>query len=290
MSDLLQALLNGVVSGTLLALPALGFSAIFAVLRYTNFAIGGIATLGAYAAWGANTALGLPLAPALVAAFLVGGLVALAVEWGAVRGAANGGALRMAIASLAAGIVLENVARFLFGNSPQGFDLPFLRDIRFGDVRVGPGQLQALGIAVAIMLASLAVLRLTRLGRAMRAVADNPDLARLRGVNPVTVTVVAVFAGGAFAGVGGALAASDTLLDPLSGTRLLLPVFAACVLGGLGSLPGAIAGAVVLGIAEELTAAYLSPSYRQAVGFLAILLVLTLRPGGLLSARAPRTA
>ena len=286
---MLQVLLNGVVSGTLLALPALGFSAIFAVLGYTNFAIGGLATVGAYAAWAVNTGLHWPLAPALVAALLGGGAAALLVEWAAVRSAAGGGALRMAIASLAAGIVLENVARFAFGNDPLGFDLPFLRDIRLGPVRVGPGQLQALGLAVLLMAGSFAVLHLTSLGRAMRAVADNPDLARLRGVHPGRIAAMAVFAGGGLAGVGGALAASDTLLDPLAGARLLLPVFAAAVLGGLGSLPGAVLGALLLGIAEELTAAYLSPAYRQAVGFLAILLVLTLRPAGL-TGRAVRAS
>ena len=286
--DLLQAVLNGVVSGTLLALPALGFSVVFAVRRYANFAVGGMATTGAYAAWAANTGFHLPLAPSLVASVLAGGLVALAVEWAAVRGA--GTTLRMAIASLAAGIVIENAARFLFGNDAQGFDLPFLRDIRLGPVRIGPGQVQALGLAVLLMLVLLAVLRLTRFGRAVRAVADNEELARLRGVFPGRVAAAAVFAGGALAGVGGALAASDTLLDPLSGTRLLLPVFAAAVLGGLGSLPGAVAGALLLGVAEDLTAAFVSPAYREGVGFLVILLVLTVRPGGLLAVRPVRVS
>ena len=285
---LLQAVLNGLVSGTLLALPALGFSTIFAVQRYANFAVGGMATAGAYAAWAANTGLHLPLPPALAAALLAGGSVALGVEWLAVRGA--GTPLRMAIASLAAGIVLENAARFAFGNDAQGFDLPFQRDLRLGPVRVGPGQIEALALSVALMIAAWAALRQTRLGRAMRAVADNPELARLRGVFPGRVAAVAVFAGGGLAGVGGALAASDTLLDPLSGSRLLLPVFAAAVLGGLGSLPGALAGALVLGVAEDLTAAFLSPAYREGVGFLVILLVLTVRPGGLFAVPAVRAA
>ena len=287
-ADLLQAVLNGLVSGTLLALPALGFSVIFAVRRYANFALGGVATAGAYAAWAANTQWHLPLAPSLLAALLAGGAVALLVEGLAVRGA--GTPLRMAIASLAAGIVLENAARFLFGNDAQPFDLPFQRDIRIGPVRIGPGQVEDLALCLLLMLVALALLRLTPLGRAMRAVADNPELARLRGVFPGRVAAVAVFAGGALAGVGGALASADTLLDPLAGTRLLLPVFAAAVLGGLGSLPGAVAGALVLGIAEDLTAAFISPAYREGVGFLAILLVLTIRPGGLLAVRAVRAA
>ena len=284
---MLQVLVNGVISGTLLALPALGFSAIFAVLRVTNFALGGFATAGAYAAWAANTGLHLPLAPALLAALIGGGVCALLVEWAAVRGT-KGSTVRVAITTLAAGIVIENLFRFAFGNDPLGFDLPFQRDIRFGALRVGPSQLQALALAIVLMAAALLVLRTTRLGRAMRAVADNPDLARLRGARPNQVAALAVFVGGGFAGVGGALVAADTLLDPLSGTRLLLPVFAAAVLGGLGSLPGAVLGALVLGIAEEATAAFISPTYRQGIGFLVILLVLTVRPGGLLAGRAAR--
>ncbi len=119
----------------------------------------------------------------------------------------------------------------------------------------------------------------------MRATADNPDLARLKGVQPALVAVVAVAVGGGLAGVGGMLVALDTAADPLTGFRLILSIFAAAVLGGLGSIPGAVAGALIIGIAEELTVLLIAPNYRTAIGFLAILLVLTARPGGLMGER-----
>src|SRR5215210_7623694 len=117
----LQALLNGLVSGTLLAAPAIGFSAIFAVLRYPNFAIGALATVGAYAGWVANVQLGLPLEPALLFAFA------------------------------GAGVVLENVVRFAFGNDLRGYDLPLLRDWRFGEFRIGPQQVENFALALGLM-------------------------------------------------------------------------------------------------------------------------------------------
>lgn len=281
LASLVQAVLNGVVSGTILAVPAIGFTAIFAVLRYPNFAVGAIATAGAYAGWIANTTLGFGLEWSLVAAFAGAGFAALVIEWGAIRPLEPAGALMMAIASLAAGIVVENMIRFAFGNDPRGFDTPLLRDIRFWDLRVSPQQIENLVVALVIMAALWAALNFTRMGRAMRAIADNPDLARLKGVDPTVVAAVTVAVGGGLAGVGGMLVALDTAADPLTGFRLILSVFAAAVLGGLGSIPGAVAGALIIGVAEEMTVLLIAPNYRLAIGFAIILVILTFRPGGL---------
>jgi branched-subunit amino acid ABC-type transport system permease component len=283
---ILQALVNGVISGVILAVPAIGFSAIFAVLNYPNFAIGALATVGAYGGWVANTALGWPLEVSLLAAFAAAALVGVAVEWLAVRPLEKSGALMMAIASLAAAIVLENAVRFTWGNALRGYDLPMLRDMIFSGIRIGPQQLENFGIALGAMAALWAFLALTPLGRAMRAVADNPELARLRGVDPVRIAVVTVAIGAGLAGMGGMLIGLDTSIDPLTGPRLVLAIFAAAVLGGLGSIPGAVLGALVIGMAEEMTVLLISPSYRSVVGFVVILLVLTVRPAGLFGARA----
>ena len=217
----LQALLNGLVSGTLLAVPAIGFSAIFAVLRYPNFAIGALATVGAYAGWVANVQLGLPLELALLFAFAGAGVVGLATEWIAIRPLEKAGPLMMAIASLAAGVLLENVVRFAFGNDLRGYDLPLLRDWRFGEFRIGPQQVENFALALGLMALVWLVLGFTRMGRAMRAVADNPDLARLKGVEPGLVAAVSVFAGAGLAGAGlagagGMLVGLDTSIDPLT--------------------------------------------------------------------------
>jgi branched-chain amino acid transport system permease protein len=191
-----------------------------------------------------------------------------------------------AIASVALTIVLENLVRFAFGNDLRGYDLPVLRDWRFGALRVGPQELQnaiAAGIAMAALFLFLA---LTRTGKMMRAVADNPTLASLKGINADTVARLASFVGMGLAGFGGMLLGLDTSIDPLTGFRVVLSVFAAAVVGGLGSIPGAVAGAFVVGIGEEISLLVLDPSYRSAVGFVAILAVLSLRPRGLLGERA----
>lgn len=283
---LIQALINGVIAGTILAVPALGFTAIFAVLNYPNFAIGALATVGAYAGWIGNTVFGLPMMAALPLAFAAAAVAGLALQWAAVKPLESAGALMMAIASLAAGLVIENMLRFGFGNDLRGFDLPLLRDWRFGEFRVGPQQVQNFGLALACMALLWAFLRYSRTGRAMRAVADNRDLALLRGVDPARVAAVTVAVGAGLAGMGGMLVGLDTSVDPLTGTRLVLSIFAAAVLGGLGSIPGAVTGAIAIGLAEELAVLAFSPAYRLVVGFVAILVVLTLRPAGIFGARA----
>lgn len=283
---LVQALINGVIAGTILAVPALGFTAIFAVLNYPNFAIGALATVGAYAGWVGNAVFGLPMVGALVLAFIVAGLAGLLVQWVAVKPLEKASALMMAIASLAAGLVLENALRFAFGNDLRGYDLPLLRDWFFGEYRVGPQQVQNFAMALAAMALLWAFLRFSRTGRAMRAVADNRDLALLRGVDPVRVAAVTVAVGAGLAGMGGMLIGLDTSVDPLVGNRLVLSIFAAAVLGGLGSIPGAVVGAIAIGMAEEVSVIAFNPAYRLVVGFVVILAVLTLRPAGLFGARA----
>jgi len=286
MTQLLQALINGVMAGTLIAVPAIGFSAIFAVLRFPNFAIASYATIGAFAAWWANTALALPILPSVLVAFALTGIVGVVAEEASLKRLRGNGALIVAIASIALNLVLENIVRFFFGNEMRGYDLPIARDIRFWDLRIGPQQLQSLGFAVAIMAAVFLFLRYTRFGKAMRAVADNPDLARLKGIDPARIAIATIFLGAGLSGVGGVLIGLDTTIDPLTGYRVLLSVFAAAVLGGLGSIPGAVIGALSLGIAEELALLVAPASYRTGVGFIAILLMLTFRPRGILGERA----
>jgi branched-subunit amino acid ABC-type transport system permease component len=285
LSLVVQALINGLVSGTLLAVPAIGFTAMFAVLRFPNFAVSGIATLGAFAGYVAYGA-GFELVGSLAVAFVVAGIVGLGLDRTAHLPLVKQGALPAAIASIASGLVLENVVRLGFGNDLRGFDRPIARDMRFGDLRVSPQQLETMGIALAIMLAVFAALAFTRIGKAMRASADNPELAALKGIRPRRVAMMASFVGMGLVGIGGMLLGLDSSIDPLTGTRILLSIFAAAVLGGLGSAPGAVLGAFTIGIAEELSVLVVGSQYRSAVGFFAILIVLTLRPRGLLGERA----
>jgi branched-subunit amino acid ABC-type transport system permease component len=286
MSLVLQAILNGLMTGTLIAVPAIGFTAIFAVLRYPSFAVAAYITIGGFAGWFANSQWGAGVLPALAIAFVIAGAVGVAAEEGALRRLRPAGALTVAIATIAVNQILENITRFFFGNDLRGYDLPLKADLRFWDLRVGPQQIENVVLAVLVMAAVFGFLRFTRFGKAMRAVADNVDLARLKGIAPQKVAVTTLFLGAGLSGIGGVLLAVDTSIDPLAGARILLTVFAAAVLGGLGSIPGAVVGAFAVGIAEELSLLVVPATYRTAIGFAAILLMLTFRPRGILGERA----
>jgi branched-chain amino acid transport system permease protein len=274
------------MEGAVLAVPAIGFNAIYAVLRFANFAVGSIATVGAFAGWWANTALGWPIAPSLLAAFAVAGLIGVVADEAALRPLRPSGALVTTIASVALAIILENALRFVFGNDPRGFDLPVYRDWRGFGLHVGPQQMRDAGAAVVAMAALFGFLAFTRAGKTMRAVADNPMLASLKGIDAVRIGRIASFVGLGLVAFGGTLIALDTQVDPLTGFRVLLSIFAAAVVGGLGSIPGAVAGAFLIGIGEEMSLLVLPATYRGAVGFLAILLMLSFRPAGILGQRA----
>jgi branched-subunit amino acid ABC-type transport system permease component len=265
--------------------PAIGFTAMFAVLRFPNFAVSGMATLGAFAGYLVYGAVGSVVA-ALVVAFAAAGAVGLFFDKTAHLPLVKQGALPAAIASIASGLVLENVVRLGFGNDPRGYDRPIARDVRLGDLRISPQQLETMGIALVVMLLVFAALGFTRIGKAMRASADNPELAALKGIRPQRVAAMASFVGMGLVGIGGMLLGLDSSIDPLTGTRILLSMFAAAVLGGLGSVPGAVLGAFLIGIAEELSVLVFGSPYRSAVGFFAILIMLSIRPRGLLGERA----
>ncbi len=285
LTDIVQAVVNGLLSGALIAVPAIGFTTIFAVLRFPDFAVAAYASIGAFAGWWVNVRLGLGVLPVLAAGFLAAALLGTAAEHVALRPLRPAGALTTAIGSIALNLVLENAIRFLFGSDLRGFDLPLEQDVAFGPIRVGPQQLQDLGLAFLVLACVFAFLRFSRFGRAMRAVADNPDLARLKGIDPARIAIAAIILGAGLSGVGGVLIGFDTSIDPLTGYRVLLSVFAAAVLGGLGSIQGAVLGALALGVAEEVALLAVPPTYRGAIGFAAILVMLTFRPRGLLGDR-----
>jgi len=284
--EVLQLILNGVMSGTVLAVPAIGLTAIFAVLRFTNFALASHMTIGAFAGFVANVTLAWPIVPSLLAAFVVAGLVGVATDEVILKPFRAAGFITTAIGSIALTIALENCVRFVFGNELRGYDLPIRRDWVVGGLRVGPQQVENLVIAVIAMALLFAFLSFTRTGKAMRAVADNPMLASIKGINADMVARLVSFVAMGLAGLGGMLIGLDTTIDPLTGFRSMLSIFAAAVVGGLGSIPGAVVGALTVGIGEELSLLFLSPNYRSVVGFLTILLVLIFRPRGILGQRA----
>ncbi len=286
LENVTQLVLNGLMAGTILAIPAIGLTAIYAVLRFPNFSLASHATVGAFAGWIANIVFGLSIVPSLGFAFLIAGLVGIATDEFVLRPFRRAGFVTTAIGSIALTVAIENLLRMIFGNDLREYDLPIARDWRFAGLHVGPQQVENMAISLVVMAAVFAFLAFTRAGKAMRAVADNPSLARIKGVDAVRVARIVSFVGMGLAGVGGMLIGLDTTIDPLTGFRVILSIFAAAVVGGLGSIPGAVLGALTVSVGEELCLLILTPNYRSVIGFLAILLVLIVRPSGLLGQRA----
>jgi branched-subunit amino acid ABC-type transport system permease component len=285
MPPVAQYLFNGLVTGGILALPAVAFSVLWKLLRFPNFAVGAYLTIGAFAALVANHGLGWRIEWAWLVALGVTGGVAWAVDRAAFRPMRDRRPFALAIASIGVAFVLENAVRFVWGNDYRSYDVPVTRALVWAGLRVGREQLTILGVTVPLVLLLQAFLGWTRLGIAMRATADNPPLARVKGLPTERIVGLASFGGGALAGGAGVFLGLDTTIDPLLGTGLIIAVFAAAILGGIGSAPGALLGAVIVGVMEETSTILIPPTYKSAVGFAMILLMLLVRPQGLTGRR-----
>jgi len=286
MPPLAQYVFNGLVTGGILALPAVAFSLLWRLLRFPNFAVSTYLTVGAYVALMLNQGLRVPLGLAWLGALVGTGAVALAVDRVAFRPMRERRPFSLAIASIGVAFVLENVVRFVWSNDFRSYDVPVTRALSVVGLRIGRDQLLILGVAVALMALAQALLLGTRLGIAMRATADNPLLAAVKGVPTEKVISVATLGGGALAGGAGVFLGLDASIDPLMGAGLIISVFAAAILGGVGSAPGALLGALIVGIVEEAGTLVVPPTYKTAIGFVIILVVLLVRPTGLAGARA----
>jgi branched-chain amino acid transport system permease protein len=280
-----QLVANGVMAGAVLAVPAIGFTTIYAVLRFANFATAAHMAVGAFAGYVLNAWLGLPAWTAVLGAFTCAAAIGIATDHVALRPLRGYSALTIAIASIALNVMIESALRFAFGGEPRNYAIPLQRDWAFGPVHVGPQQVQNAVMATVAMVVLFSFLLLTTTGRAMRAVADNPMLADSKGIDPDRMARLSVGVGMGLCGVGGMLVGLDTSIDPLVGFRSILSVFAAAVVGGLGSIPGAVVGALAIGLSEELSLMVLPAAYKAAIGFFGIVTILTLRPRGLLGAR-----
>jgi branched-chain amino acid transport system permease protein len=286
MPPIAQYVFNGLVTGGILALPAIAFSLLWRLLRFPNFAVSTYLTVGAYTALVLNQSARTSIALAWLGALVVTGVVALVVDRVAFRPLRARRPFSLAIASIGVAFVLENLVRFTWGNDFRSYDVPVTRGMSVAGLLVGRDQLVILAVATALMALAQTFLRRTRLGIAMRATADNPLLAAVKGVPTERVIALATLGGGALAGGAGVFLGLDASIDPLMGGGLIISVFAAVILGGIGSAPGALAGALIVGVMEEVGTLAVPPTYKTAIGFAIIVAVLLVRPTGLAGARA----
>jgi branched-chain amino acid transport system permease protein len=290
----LQQILNGLQLGALYALVALGYTLVYGVVRLINFAHGDFTMVGAYAAYGAFFLLGARAAGPgagllFLAAMAAGGAAAWAADRFAYRPLRHRPKLSALVTALGVSLLLEHTASALpcIGPTPRAFpELLPPRAFSLGPARVSIHMLLDLGVAALLMAGLALLIHRTALGRAMRAVAHDREAAMLMGVDVERVIPWTFLLGGALAGAAGLLAgAAYPRIHPFMGLLPGLKAFIAAVLGGIGSVPGAVLGALVLGLAETFAAAWNSIA-GEGIAFLLLILVLLLRPRGLMGERS----
>src|SRR4030042_910868 len=277
----LQFVVNGIVSGGILALPAIAFSLLYGILRFPNFAIGTYITVGGLIAYEANVILKLPIPIAFLLTMFLCGLLGVGVDQLAFRPMRQRRPLTLAIVSIGVSFVLENIARFIWGNELKSYNLPVLRSMVWGGIRIGKEQLVILFVSLIFMALAQLLIKYSRLGKAMRAVADNPMLASVKGIDSEGIILRNSYLGAALTGAAGVMVGIDTAIDPTMGFKLILSIFASAILGGIGSATTAVGGAFWVGLAEEVSIIWLPATYKSAIGFAMIVLVLLFRPAGL---------
>jgi branched-subunit amino acid ABC-type transport system permease component len=278
---MLQTTFNGLISGVIMTLPALAVTLLFGVLKFPNFAIGAMMTVAAYLVFALNAQLGWPLLAATGAVAIAFGVVCIGIDQLTFKPLRGRTGITLMVASLGLGFILENLARFAYGNTARSFAIELARPFRFFDIRMNREQMLTFAISAAAMVAMWLLLTRSPIGRAMRAVADNPQLALVRGIESERVIRWTWFIAGMLLAVGGVLIGMDRALEPQMGSNYLVGVFAAAILGGLGSPLGAFVGALGIGVASELSTLVMPPNYRIGIPLAAIALVLVFRPQGL---------
>jgi branched-chain amino acid transport system permease protein len=282
-----QGLLSGVLFGGVYSLMAVGLTLIFGVMRVVNFAHGDMMVWGMYLAWLLATRLGIDpaLGFAVCAAALFG--LGMAVQRGLVDRLGAAPHEMQILLLLGVALVLENAALMAFGPDPQRVRSPLAAaTLWLGPVFVDVARLVAFAMALLLTGALWLFLRRTDLGRTMRATADNPYGALVVGTDVRRVSAVAFGIGAACVGAAGALVSPILPFSPSAGLSASVTSFNIVIIGGMGSLPGAFAGGLLVSVAESLGAVFLSPSMKELVSFGLLILILLFRPAGLFGRRA----
>jgi neutral amino acid transport system permease protein len=288
-AELQQLIANGLVTGSVIAIAAVGVSLVYGILRIVNFAHGELLTLGAYAAVLANVRWHERMLISTLVAIGATALLAVALEFALWRPMRRKGAgfMSLFIVSIGLALVLRHLLFLIAGAEPRSYLVDPFKVYAFGEVRLPGAQGLAVVLAViGIVLVGLLLAR-TAVGRSMRALSDDATLASIAGVNVDRVVVVTWVLAGALAGLGGVLQGLVQFsFTPSMGFSLLLPIFAAVVLGGIGSAYGALLGGLALGLAMEVSTwtslrGGIEPVYKPVVAFVVLVLALLLRPNGL---------
>ncbi len=276
-----QLIINGIALGSIIALAAVGLTLTYGILKLSNFAHGDFMTLGAYLTWVTNQAgVNVWLSMIVGMAGTVGGmLLSEKILWQPMR-RQRASATTLIIISIGLSLFLRNGIIFIWGSNNQSYNLPVAEAIDLFGLKVKYSSLIILFVSMMAMVALHFLLQNTKIGKAMRAVADDPDLAQVTGINVEQVVLWTWIITGVLTALAGSLFGLNAV-RPSMGWFLILPMFASVILGGIGNPYGAIAGAFIIGIAQELAVPVVGSEYKLAIALLVMVLTLFFKPQGL---------
>lgn len=276
----LQLVLNGFVQGLVIGLGALAITLVFGIARFANAGTGDFLTAGAYGALSAHKATGSFILAGL-AGVAVSAVVSLLAYLLVFRRLMGRSAMALLLSSIGVAFTLQAAHGLIFGHSQYVFQVPLARPYVFWGLRVSALDLSLMATAALALALVFGILHFTSIGRQMRAVADNQELARVSGIRVGRVMTTLWLLTGAISAVAGIILGIKTVVIPEAGWSMLLPIFSAAILGGIGSPAGAIVAGVLLGVAQELSTPFVGFTYKIALAFVVMLFVLLVRPRGL---------
>lgn len=292
MTEFFQHLINGIGLGAIYALIALGYTMVFGILQFINFAHSDVYMLGAFTGFYISRLLSLDKSPgflslgiALAAAMIVCACIGVIIERLAYRPLRKSPKINILITAIGVSLFLEFGGQIVFGAEPKFFPSLFIADIPIylGEVQINKLQLMVLIISIVLMLALQFIIFKTKAGKGMRAVSHNHQVASLMGIS-VDRTISFVFIlGSALAGAAGILVGlTYPKIEPLMGVMFGLKAFVAAIVGGIGNVTGAVIGALLLGVAESMVIAYWSSTFRDAIAFGILIFILLFKPAGIM--------
>ncbi|NOT80548.1 MAG: branched-chain amino acid ABC transporter permease [Bacteriovoracaceae bacterium] len=280
--DCLQYLINGIAQGSLYAIVALGYTMVYGIIRLVNFAHGEFLMLGAFCGYFALK-MNLPMPVAIIASMLGAGIVALIVERALYRPIRNEGRIPALITAIGASLFFQYTGQLIFGADPKTVPPVFTEVIfNFGEINVSNIQVFIFILTLFILLFLWWLTRFTKIGVAMRATSYNLKAAELMGINTNRIIAFTFFLGASLSGLAGILMGYTMSVEPMMGMSLGLKAFVAAVVGGIGVIPGAALGGFILGIAENMIAGVYKSSFRDGVSFFILILILLIKPSGIL--------
>jgi len=281
--DITQIIFNGIAVGSIIALGAIGLTLSLGILKLSNFAHGDLMTLGAYITWVFNTQAKVNLWLSLILGAIGTVLAMLLSEqllWKPMR-SRRADPTTLIIISIGLALFIRNGILFIWGGSNQRYAVPLVQALDIGGIKIAYYRLIVIALAMVAMIALHFILTKTKVGKAMRALGDNIDLAKVSGINVQRVVIYTWIITGIFTASSGVMYGLITNIRPNMGWFLILPMFAAVIMGGIGNPYGAIAAGLIIGVAQELSVLLVGANYKLAVALLLMIIILLVRPQGL---------